>query len=112
MTKSFYRIIPLAALSFAFGTSLAVAQTNNPGNSGGTPGSKVAVPTYPKGYSDPAQSPGRLPRGTSGVQAGQNPNVPGATGSAVVPGDQSTISADRRATTEQKTGGTTSAGAN
>jgi hypothetical protein len=109
---AFHRIIPLAAFALFAGTSLAAAQTNNPGNAGGAPGSRIAVPTYPKGYSDPAESPGRLQPGSSGVQADRNPNVAGATGSAVVPGDQSSIRADRRATTEQKTGGASSEGAN
>jgi hypothetical protein len=36
--------------------------------------------------------------------AAQNPNTPGATGRTIVPGDRSTIAADRPATAETKTG--------
>ena len=101
---TFYRSLPVAVLTVILGASVAAAQNNNPGNSGVTPDSRIAEPTYPPGQSNPALSPGRLPKGAVGVQADQNPNVPGATGNAVVPGDNSTIGGDRRGTTEQKTG--------
>jgi hypothetical protein len=101
---TFGRSLSLAALAVTLGASIAAAQNNNPGNSGGTPGSRLAEPTYPQGQTDPALSPGRLPRGTAGVQADRNPNLSGATGNTVVPGDNSTVSADRRGTTQQKTG--------
>jgi hypothetical protein len=41
--------------------------------------------------------------------ADKNPQVPGATGSAKVPGDASTMSGDRKATIEQRTGTGTAA---
>jgi hypothetical protein len=47
--------------------------------------------------------------GTS--SAAQNPNVPGATGRTIVPGDRSTIASDKPATVENKTGAV-STGAN
>jgi hypothetical protein len=43
---------------------------------------------------------------TASTPADENPTVPGATGLTIVRGDHSTISGDRRATIEQKTGGT------
>jgi hypothetical protein len=107
-----YRFLPLAAPGFALGTSIAAAQTNNRDNSAGTPRSRVAMPTYPSGQSNPALSPGRLPQGETGVQAEKSPNVPGATGTTVVPGNRSTIGTDRRATNQQKTGQTSSSDAN
>ena len=73
---TFCRSLCLAALTVMLGASVAAAQNNNPGNPGGAPGSRIADPTYPAGQADPALSPGRLPKGTVGVGADQNPNVP------------------------------------
>lgn len=98
-------LIPLAAaLSIVSATGAFAQGSNNPGDSGGLAGARIATPTYPPtADSDPALSPGRLDRGTTGVPADENPNVAGATGYSIVPGDRSTIGRDRRATTEQKT---------
>jgi len=105
------RSILLVASLFAVSTAGALAQNNNPGNAGGATGSRIATPDYPPtAGSDPALSPGRLNKGTTGVPAAENPNVAGATGNTVVPGNRSTIGADRRGTTEQKTGQTSSDG--
>ena len=103
---AFYRSLPTAALGLALATSLAAAQSNNPGNSGGASGSRIVTPTNPSDQSNPALSSGTLPKGKTGVQAAKNPNVPGATGSTVVPGNRSTIGTDQRATNQQKTGQT------
>jgi hypothetical protein len=42
--------------------------------------------------------------------AAKNPGQPGATGSTVVPGNQSTVAADHKGTYEQKTGQTAGGG--
>jgi len=98
------RPILLAASLLLVSAVGAVAQTNNPGTSGGTRGSQVAIPQYPPGEgSNPALTTGRL-RGATGVPADENPRVPGATGDTIVRGDNSTIRGDRRATIEEKTG--------
>ncbi len=99
-----YRSASLAAVSFVLGAAVATAQNNNPGDTGGSPGSRIALPTYPAGQSDPALSPGRLTKGATGVPADANPNVRGATGEGVVQGDNSSVSGDRKGTTQQKTG--------
>jgi hypothetical protein len=44
------------------------------------------------------------------TEADKNPHVPGATGSAKVPGDASTMLGDRKATIEQRTGTGTAGG--
>jgi hypothetical protein len=106
--KSISNPIALAAVVLALAATGASAQTtNNPGNSGGLPGSQIAMPEYPAGFSDPALSPGRrVPAAVaSTLPADENPGVAGATGMSIVPGDRSTIAGDRRATIEQKTGG-------
>jgi hypothetical protein len=106
-----FRSIPIAACLVALSAAGALAQNNNPGHSAGPAGSATTTPTYPPGQAgDPALSPGHLPRGAGGVAAGQNPNVPGATGQTVVPGNNSTIGAARHGTVEQKTGQTQSQG--
>jgi hypothetical protein len=103
MTHLIFRSIMLTAtLSLALVTA-ASAQTNNPGNTGGG-NAPIAVPTG-EPASNPAVTTGRLPPGATNVPADENPTVPGATGNAIVPGDSSTISGDRRATTQQKTQG-------
>jgi hypothetical protein len=88
------------------------AQSNNSHDAGGVPESKVATPTYPPNQaSNPALSPCRFPREASNVPAAENPNVSGATGHTVVPGDKSSIGRDRVGTTTEKTGaGTNSSG--
>jgi hypothetical protein len=42
--------------------------------------------------------------GPGATPADENPRVPGATGQAIVPGDNSTVAGDRAATIEQRTG--------
>jgi len=107
--KSITTSVIFAAAVLAMSATVASAQSNlnTPGNSGGLPGSQIAMPNYPAGYVNPAETPGRrLPADVaSTVPADENPNIPGATGMTVVPGDLSTIAGDRRATIEQKTGG-------
>lgn len=110
MTSRF-RLTLLAATVFALPAAGALAQTNNPGESGGTRGSMIAPQTYPPGTaSNPALSTGKLPAGAAGVPAAHNPNVAGATGHTIVPGNNSSVAADRRGTVEQKTGETGSSG--
>ena len=104
MTTLARSMLLLASLSLV-PTASVLAQNNNPGNSGGTKGSEIAIPTYPPGQnSDPALTTGRLPSGATNVPADENPNVRGATGDTIVKGDRSTIVGDRRATIQQKTG--------
>ena len=95
----------IAAMSLLPAAS-ALAQNNNPGNSGGVTGSAIATPSYSSqpDASDPALTTGVMPKGATKVPADENPTVRGATGDTVVRGDRSTISGDRRATVEQKTG--------
>ena len=99
-------LVLLASLSI-IPTAAVFAQNNNPGNSGGGGrGSEIANPTYPAGQApDPALTSGRSPHGAANVPADENPTVRGATGDTIVKGDRSTITGDRRATTQQKTGG-------
>jgi hypothetical protein len=105
--KIFYRYFATAALVAAPVTA-TLAQNLNPGNSGGGR-LPIATPTYaPDAGSDPALTTGSRFSVTPNTPADENPTVPGATGLSIVPGDQSTISGDRRATIEQKTGGAAS----
>jgi hypothetical protein len=81
------------------------AQNLNPGNSGGA-NAPIATPTYGSDMaSNPALTTGSRYSTGANVPAYGNPTVPGATGEGVVIGDRSTISGDRRATIQQKTGG-------
>jgi hypothetical protein len=106
-----YRSISLAACVMALSAAGAMAQNSNPGHGAGPAGSATTTPTYPSGQAgNPALSPGHMPPGAGGVTAAQNPNAPGATGHTVVPGNNSTIGADRYGTAEQKTGQTQSEG--
>jgi hypothetical protein len=107
------RSLSLATVILAIAATGAMAQNNNPNQSGGSRGSKVAMPEYPAGYTNPALSPGRILPGTSaaGLPAVENPEVPGATGATVVRGDHSTIEGDRQGTIEQKTGADTASDA-
>jgi hypothetical protein len=45
--------------------------------------------------------------GAGAINPANNPNVPGATGNTIVPGDSSTISGDAAATLMQRTGSMT-----
>jgi hypothetical protein len=110
--NSLSRSLSLATVILAIGATGALAQNNNPNQSGGVRGAKIAMPEYPAGYSNPALSPGRLLPGTTvAVPAVENPEVPGATGATIVRGDHSTIEGDRQGTIEQKTGADTASDA-
>ncbi len=78
----------------------------NPGNSGGG-NEPIGIPSYPNsdGAENPALTTGSRYSVTATTPANENPTVPGATGLTIVRGDRSTISGDRRATAQQKTGG-------
>lgn len=82
--------------SLLLAASLAVSSTVNvlaqTDHDAGAPGGMVSPPVH-----------------ASGPMV-ENPHVPGATGKAIVPGDNSTVAADHRATVEQKTGQGSSAG--
>ena len=100
-----YHCIAAAAL-LATPATAALAQDPNPGNSGGGH-SPIATPTYEAVFgSNPALTTGSRFSVKSDTPPAENPTVPGATGLHIVKGNHSTISGDRRATTEQKTGGT------
>lgn len=81
----FNRLLPIAAAILTISTAAAFAQANSPVGSG-----RVSPETYATSPSAPA--------------ADANPNTPGATGTALVPGDASTIAGDRNATAEERTG--------
>lgn len=84
---------------------LAQDSTNNPKNEAGVSGSKVANPQRPGGNSNPALSTQTLPKEANGsVPPDKNPNVKGATGHTLVPGNKSTLSDDRPPTVHTKTG--------
>jgi hypothetical protein len=70
----------------------------------------LAKPTYPSGQNNDPALTGQRPSGTASVPASENPHVPGATGSTVVPGDNSTVSSNRRGTVQQKSGTTNTSG--
>ena len=98
----------LVAIMSVVPVAATLAQNNNPGDNGGTQGSKIARPSYPAGGANPALMDRNSTMGRN-VPAAANPTVPGATGHTVVPGNKSTIASDRAGTTEKKTG-TTAAG--
>jgi hypothetical protein len=96
--------VAIAAL-VAIPATATLAQNLNPGNSGGGH-LPIATPTYEDvAGANPALTTGSRFSVTPNTPAVENPTVPGATGLGIVKGDNSTISGDRRATTEQKTGG-------
>lgn len=98
------RSVMTAMLSMAL-TSPVWALDLNPGNSGGGRG-PIATPTYETEQTpNPALTTGSRFSVQPGLPAYENPTVPGATGEAIVKGDKSTISGDRRGTIQQKTGG-------
>lgn len=99
----------LVAIMSVVPVAATLAQNNNPENTGGTSGSKIANPTYPAGGANPALTD-RPSAGAANVPAAANPTVPGATGSTVVPGSNSTIASDRPGTIEKKTGSGSSSG--
>lgn len=83
-------VIPLVGV-------LAQNNINNPDNMAGTTGSQVAIPQRPGGASNPALTTGTLPKAKEAtVPPDKNPNKSGATGHTVVPGNKSSISADRK----------------
>ena len=84
------------------------AQESNPGNSGGGH-DPIGIPTYPSDQTaNPALTTGSRFSVTPSTPTVENPTVAGATGRTIVRGDRSTISNDRRATIQQKTGGVAS----
>lgn len=86
-------------------TAASWAQDPNPGNEGGGH-APIATPEYGADQAvNPALTTGSRFSVTSSTPADENPTVAGATGDTIVRGDRSTISGDRRATIEQKTGG-------
>jgi hypothetical protein len=104
--KVIFRSILTAALAVT--PSVLWAQNSNPGNSGGG-NSPIAVPTFgTEQDSNPALTTGSRFSVTATIPAYENPTVAGATGDTIVRGDRSTISLDRRATVQQKTGGSAS----
>ena len=98
----------LAVLAIASGVvipataALAQSPTNNPNNAGGAAGSQIGSPSYPAGSNPSPALSGKSPTAHTG--AAGNPHQAGATGKTIVPGDKSTISSDKQATTRQKTG--------
>lgn len=54
------------------------------------------------------QMPNRDTRTTTEASDAKNPNAPGATGTTVVPGNNSTVTGDSSATRRQQTGPSTS----
>jgi hypothetical protein len=102
-----FRSILTAAIAVA-PTTMLWAQNSNPGNSGGG-NSPIAIPTYhSEEDSNPALTTGSRYSVKPDTPAFENPTVPGATGNTIVKGDRSEISLDRRATVQQKTGGSAS----
>ncbi len=95
-------ILMASAIAIAPGFAFAqTSTTNQTGHSGGL----VAPETYPHGDQarhDPALTE-RPVKNAANLPAAENPRVPGATGTTVVPGDNSTIASNRHGTIEQKT---------
>jgi len=93
------KVFVMIARSMMLGASLllastvgVLAQTNH---DAGTPGGMTtAPPPYPNRAAE------------QGVPASQNPQVPGATGRTIVPGNNSTVAGAGRSTEEQRTGTT------
>jgi hypothetical protein len=96
---------PVIAIALLLAPTAALrAQNYNPGNSGGG-NAPIAIPTYGAELGvDPALTSGSRLSVTPNTPANENPTVRGATGVTIVKGDSSTISGDRRATVDQKTG--------
>jgi len=105
MKVTFQAILATALLTAPMASAWAIDY--NPGNSGGGH-EPLGVPSYPDaaGMNNPALTTGSRYSVTPNTVADENPTVPGATGLTIVRGDRSTISGDRRATAEQKTGAT------
>jgi hypothetical protein len=105
--KVIFRSMLTAAL-FSTPTAALWAQNSNPGNSAGV-NATVATPTFGNEQdSNPALTTGSRYSVKGNIPAYENPTVAGATGSTIVRGDRSSISLDRRATIQQKTGGAAS----
>ena len=105
MKVTFQTILAAALLTAPMASAWAIDY--NPGNSGGGH-EPLGIPSYPTsdGANNPALTTGSRYSVTATTPANENPTVPGATGLSIVRGDRSTISGDRRATAEQKTGAT------
>lgn len=106
MARIFASILFVASISMLpMAGALAQNSTNNPGNEAGTTGSQVATPQRPSGGSNPALTTQTLPKpAEASVPPDKNPNVGGATGHTVVPGNKSALSANKKKTTHTKTG--------
>jgi hypothetical protein len=105
--KTAFRAI-IAVTLFAAPMAASQAQDLNPGNSGGGH-APIAIPTYGSEQPfDPALTTGSKFSVTADTPRMADPTVPGATGETIVKGDRSSISGDRRATIQQKTGGSAS----
>jgi hypothetical protein len=105
MKVTFHAILATALLTAPMASAWAIDY--NPGNSGGG-NEPLGIPSYPTsdGADNPALTTGSRYSVTPTTQLDENPTVPGATGLTIVRGDHSTISGDRRATAQQKTGAT------
>lgn len=103
-------LVPLSLLAAAIvilpvSRGLAQNSTNNPDNMAGTTGSQIANPQRPTEASNPALTTGTLPRSADAtVPPDKNPNVGGATGNTIVPGNNSSISGDKKQIIGKKTG--------
>jgi hypothetical protein len=104
MKVTFRALLTTALLATPMASAWAIDY--NPGNSGGG-NEPLGIPSYPtsEGAENPALTTGSRYSVTPTTPANENPTVPGATGLTIVRGDRSTISGDRRATAQQKTGG-------
>ena len=92
-------LLTAGVVIFSLSSVMAQERTNNPDHEAGTEGSQMADPQRPAGASNPALEHGTLPRSADAtVPPDKNPNVGGATGHTVVPGNNSSISSDKKAT--------------
>ena len=93
LTMRFSRSVIVAIAMLASSAVGAFAQS--------TSGSGIVAPTPSNSGGAPMTNGTAM---TGSVAAAANPRAPGATGQAVVPGDNSSIAGDRKATVEQKSG--------
>ena len=100
-----YRLGLLAVSLLLLPGAFALAQSNT------TTGTTTAAPAYQGDAGASATRGSVAPSGSvADNPADANPNTPGATGDAKVPGDNSTVRGDRRGTIEQRTGTGAAAG--
>ena len=97
-------LIALMAITPGLG-ALAQVSTNNINNEAGTSGSQMANPQRPAGNANPALRTQTLPEEANGsVPPDKNPNVTGATGHTIVPGNKSTLSGNKQKTIHTRSG--------